>query len=170
MGSMSQITSLTIVYSAVYSGADQIKNQCSAWLAFVWGIHRITLLAFKYDRIHGSFDIMVILAKNATWIIWYKGDFGQKNAHIYFCRNCLHLFVLADSSFLVWHVRNTQLKNTSMNLWVILVANLAGKGHVLVPWRCCNSFQICLIATIKHGLMTFLIFHVHERWHLCSLY
>ena len=36
----SQITSLTIVYSAVYSGADQSKHQSSASLAFVWGIHR----------------------------------------------------------------------------------------------------------------------------------
>ena len=41
MGTMaSQITSLTIVYSAVYSGADQSKHQSSASLAFVWGIHR----------------------------------------------------------------------------------------------------------------------------------
>ena len=36
----SQITILTIVYSAVYSGADQSKHQSSASLAFVWGIHR----------------------------------------------------------------------------------------------------------------------------------
>ena len=36
----SQITSLTIVYSAVYLGADQSKHQSSASLAFVWGIHR----------------------------------------------------------------------------------------------------------------------------------
>ena len=43
MGSMtSQITSLTIVYSAVYSGADQREHQSSASLAFVWGIHRGT--------------------------------------------------------------------------------------------------------------------------------
>ena len=41
MASMaSQITSLTIVYSAVYSGADQRKHQSSASLAFVRGIHR----------------------------------------------------------------------------------------------------------------------------------
>ena len=33
----SQITSLTIVYSTVYSGADQSKHQSSASLAFVWG-------------------------------------------------------------------------------------------------------------------------------------
>ena len=36
----SQITSLTIVYSTVYSGPDQTKHQSSASLAFVWGIHR----------------------------------------------------------------------------------------------------------------------------------
>ena len=36
----SQITSLTIVYSIVYSDADQRKHQSSASLAFVWGIHR----------------------------------------------------------------------------------------------------------------------------------
>ena len=36
----SQITSLTIVYSTVYSDADERKHQSSASLAFVWGIHR----------------------------------------------------------------------------------------------------------------------------------
>ena len=36
----SQITSLTIFYSTIYSGADQRKYQSSASLAFVWGIHR----------------------------------------------------------------------------------------------------------------------------------
>ena len=36
----SQITSLTIVYSIINSGADQRKHQSSASLAFVWGIHR----------------------------------------------------------------------------------------------------------------------------------
>ena len=36
----SQITSLTIVYSTVYSGLDQRKHQSSATLAFVRGNHR----------------------------------------------------------------------------------------------------------------------------------
>ena len=36
----SQITSLTSVYSTVYSGADQSNIQSSASLAFVIGIHR----------------------------------------------------------------------------------------------------------------------------------
>ena len=36
----SQITSLMVVYSIVYSGVDQRKHQSSASLAFVQGIHR----------------------------------------------------------------------------------------------------------------------------------
>ena len=36
----SQITSLTIVYSTVYSDADQRKHQSPASLAFAWGIQR----------------------------------------------------------------------------------------------------------------------------------
>ena len=36
----SQITSLTVVYSIVYSGVNQRKHQSSASLAFVQEIHR----------------------------------------------------------------------------------------------------------------------------------
>ena len=36
----SQVTSLAVVYSTVYSDTDQRKHQSSASLAFVWGIHR----------------------------------------------------------------------------------------------------------------------------------
>ena len=49
----SQITSLTRVYSIVYSGADQSKHQSSASLAFVWGIHRgpVTRKMFPFDDV-----------------------------------------------------------------------------------------------------------------------
>ena len=40
MGVMASQISLTIVYSTVYSGADQRKHQSSASLYFVRGIHR----------------------------------------------------------------------------------------------------------------------------------
>ena len=36
----SQIISLTIIYSTVYSGADQRTHQISTTLVFVWGLHR----------------------------------------------------------------------------------------------------------------------------------
>ena len=67
----SQITSLTIVYSTDYSGADQSKHQSSASLAFVWGIHRgpvnsphkwpVTRKMFPFD------DVMVLIS-------WYHDD------------------------------------------------------------------------------------------------
>ena len=57
----SQITSLTIVYSTIYSGADQRKHQICASLAFVWEIHRwpanyphkgpVTRIMFPFDDI-----------------------------------------------------------------------------------------------------------------------
>ena len=40
---VSQITSLTIVYSTFYLGADQTKHQSSVSLAFVRGFHRGTV-------------------------------------------------------------------------------------------------------------------------------
>ena len=57
----SQITSITIVYSTVYSGADQRKHQSSASLAFVREIHRspvnsphkgpVTRKMFPFDNV-----------------------------------------------------------------------------------------------------------------------
>ena len=57
----SQITNLIIIYSTVYSGADQRKHQISASLAFVRGIHRwpvnspckwpVTLKMFPFDDV-----------------------------------------------------------------------------------------------------------------------
>ena len=59
----SQITSLTIVYSTVYSGADQRKHKSSASLAFLRGIHRwpvnsphkgpVTRKTFPFDEVIG---------------------------------------------------------------------------------------------------------------------
>ena len=58
MGAMaSQINSLTIVYSTVYSGADQRKHQSSASLAFVLGPvnspHKwpVTRKMFQFDDV-----------------------------------------------------------------------------------------------------------------------
>ena len=67
----SQITSLTIVYSTVYSGLDQRKHQSSASLAFLWGIHRwpvnsphkgpVTRKMFPFD------DVIVCLLRPSSW-------------------------------------------------------------------------------------------------------
>ena len=62
----SQITSLTIVYSTVYPGADQSKHQSSASLAFVWGIHRgpVTQKRFTFD------DVIMEILSVASKILW----------------------------------------------------------------------------------------------------
>ena len=50
----SRITSLTIVYSTVYSDADQRKHQSSASLAFVWGIHRDRWIPHTKGQLRGK--------------------------------------------------------------------------------------------------------------------
>ena len=72
----SQITSLTIVYLTVSSGADQRKHQSSASLAFVRGIHRwpmnsphkwpVTREMFPFDN--------VIMCAQISWWAWHHGD------------------------------------------------------------------------------------------------
>ena len=69
MGAISsQITSLTIDYSIVYSDADERKHQSSASLAFVWGIRRgpvnsphkwsVTRKMFPFDDVIMEMDCM----------------------------------------------------------------------------------------------------------------
>ena len=68
----SQITSLAIVYSTVYSGADRRKHQSSASLAFVRGIHRwpvnsphkwpVTRKMFPFDDVIMSYSFFPVIS------------------------------------------------------------------------------------------------------------
>ena len=72
----SQITSLTIVYSTVYSGADQRKHQSSASLAFVRAIHRWpvnSLHKWPVTRIIFPFDDVIICEDPAGIYFCYFG-------------------------------------------------------------------------------------------------
>ena len=87
----SQITSLKIDYSSVYSGADQRKHQTSALLAFVRGIHRwplnsmhkgpVTWKIFPFDD-----TIMISMKQNNDIMIpsWYHHDINETECLIYF--------------------------------------------------------------------------------------
>ena len=71
----SQITSLTIVYSIVYSGADQRKHQSSASLAFVWGIHRGPVNSphkWPVTRKMSPFDDVIMRPQAVIWIIFFS--------------------------------------------------------------------------------------------------
>ena len=102
----SRITSLTIVYSAVYSDADQRKHQSSASLAFVWGIHRepvnsphkwsVTRKMFPFDdvimiKIHAQSSVFKIswsllirdqLIIIQLWLEWWLGVEQAKNGYV----------------------------------------------------------------------------------------
>ena len=78
MGIMaSQITSLTIVYSTLYSSTNQRKHQSSASLAFVWGIHRwpvnsphkwpVTRKMFPFDDV-----IMMYVLPHALIVLTFQ--------------------------------------------------------------------------------------------------
>ena len=73
MGTISSlITSLTIVYSTIYSDADQRKHESSASLAFVWGPvnspHKwpVTRIMFPFD------DIIMFCIKYDYYLIGNK--------------------------------------------------------------------------------------------------
>ena len=69
----SQITSLTIVYSIVYSDADQRKHQSSASLAFVRGIHRGPVNfphKWPVTRKMFPFDDVIMLQQSLLWHVW----------------------------------------------------------------------------------------------------
>ena len=100
MGAMtSQITSLTIVYSTVYSDADQSKHQSSASLAFVWGIHRgpvnsphkwpVTRKMFPFD------DVIMHCILN-TWRLKQNGRHFVHNVFnfIILNENCRNLILI----------------------------------------------------------------------------
>ena len=72
----SQITSLTIVYSTVYSDADRRKHQSSASLAFVWVIHRDRWIPRTKGQLRGKcFHLMTssctgVIKNKSTELLW----------------------------------------------------------------------------------------------------
>ena len=105
----SQITSLTIVYSAVYSDADQRKHQSSASLAFVRGIHRgpvnsphkgpVTRKMFPFDDV--IMDSM--LTRNEAWRL-------EAARWVYHPGNHLSCKRVSATLFKIWQPR---MKSTS---------------------------------------------------------
>ena len=65
---VSQITSLAVVYSTVYSDANQRKHQSSASLALVWGIHRDRWIPRTQSQLRGKyFHLMTSSCHSFIW-------------------------------------------------------------------------------------------------------
>ena len=129
----SQIASLTIVYSTVYSDADQRVHQSSGSLAFVRGIHRgpvnsphkgpVTRKMFPFDDV-----IMFYSLLHESWygavkyqIAWkgiinsYKWDVDMQISH---CIACMAIkYTLTSSSNFPLCV--AFLKNPSCQAWAL---------------------------------------------------
>ena len=78
----SQITSLGLVCSTVYAGADQRKNQSSASLAFVRGIHRwpvnsphkwpVTRKMFQFDEVINDHEVCRFYCGNTVRVTFFS--------------------------------------------------------------------------------------------------
>ena len=147
----SQITSLTVVYSTVYSDADQRKHQSSASLVFVWGIHR--------DR----------------WIPRTKGQLRGKCFHL-MTSSCLAPFLWIQNLvyFSFWCDWNMVLYRIVTAPHCIILSRdwyyyylRHGEGYVFIVVRCFVCLSVCLLATLrKKGWTDFHeIFRVGGTWY-----
>ena len=104
MGAMaSQITSLIIIYSTVYSGADQRKHQSSASLAFVWGIHRWPVNSpHKWPVTRKSIPFHDVIVRRAG-LLWSQQDFEWRwSVPLFKCLTVLEFsFILFDLCLLI---------------------------------------------------------------------
>ena len=118
----SQITSLTIVYSTVYSGADQSKYQSSASLAFVWGIHR------------GTGEFPAQMASNAENVsIWWRHHAQNGKG-----------WVLSDSPFIRWVGRCSLNWFQVLPLSIVIIQIDSGSvGFDFLWW--CAVYDVCRV-------------------------
>ena len=90
----SQITSLTIVYSTVYSDADQRKHQSSASLAFVRGFHRDRWIPRTKGQLRGKcFHLMTssCQCRNSHYKDKSVRPSDLQNGNTYTWKYCLYI-------------------------------------------------------------------------------
>ena len=114
----SQITSLTVAYSTVYSCTDDWKHLSSASLAFVWGIHRrpmnspnkwpVTRKIFPFDDV-----IMIQMFVVYCGLLWFR---------------LVHTISIAW--LLHWHMHGYIIKTTLTNM----VGYIAWTHCTLMIW------------------------------------
>ena len=103
----SQITSLAIVYSIVYSDADQRKHQSSASLAFVRRIHRGPVNSpHKWPVTRKMFPFADVIMNQNTTIYFRKLKLKMSTKYRLFCLGSNVLicnFCIFKNVYLKWH-------------------------------------------------------------------
>ena len=145
MGAMaSQITSLMIVYSTIYSGADQSKHQSSASLAFVWGIHR--------DR---WFPAQMASNTENVFIWWSHHGVSATNSQPEI-QSCDTFFVISFNH--VWAFSQVAdelicLNNSFDNTVMTLLVNCAGLSiSSITYYHWCQQYDIFALNHQKHRI------------------
>ena len=120
----SQIISLTIIYWIVYSGADQMKHQSSASLAFERGIHRwpvnsphkgpVTRRMFPFD------DVVMIQHTDVSWTSWELIIFWSSSVDFPHFGGILALWIRPNLRFPGIFMRTQRGMASNLACWCIL--------------------------------------------------
>ena len=148
----SQITSLTVVYSTVYSDADQGKPQSFASLAFVWGIHRDRWIPRTYGQLRGKcFHLMT-----SSWMPGNLQEHQQRQWNNVDETACAEFSGHGDRSLMnivpkqetlsdfLWHTTTTNL--TSNQKRQVRASNA---DNISIWWRHHDNFICDIIAAVE---------------------
>ena len=139
----SQITSLTVVYSTVYSDADQRKHQSSASLAFVWGIHRDRWIPRTKGRLRGK-CFHLITSSWWWWRGWMYGIVSEVTSDQSACRRHIQLWIMGVHkwmsllSIMIW--KSLPTKHTVLK-WLLFFSVTCNLGPLDGPRPCDGEVQ-----------------------------
>ena len=126
----SQITSLAIVYSTVYSGADQRKLQSSASLAFVRGIHWWPQRASNAENVSIWWRHPVVTVSRPSCL--YEGNtLTKKDGLLMWAAQNLRVHEGSRSCLYIYIWMSHKETYSSTGLWNILIdETLSPVGYV----------------------------------------
>ena len=169
----SQITSVTVVYSTVYSDADQRKHQSSASLAFVWGIHRDRWIPRTNVQLRGKcFHLMTSSCIN--YKLWWLVISCKVTDKI--PRNLAALGLQRTSKFLAATRRHSDCETTT-NIFLLPVRCSFAGAVAAVGWElpgyCRLIFHICVTRfnnSVTHEISVTIRFILCETIMACHVF
>ena len=133
----SQITSLTVVYSTIYSDTDQRRHQSSASLAFVWGIHR--------DR----------------WIPRTKVQLRGKCFHLMTSSCLTHVLIVCQGQLLMALPKMGQQNHVHAITFLPLEGSFSNLAQIFTTKRCVIFNDFNLDPYLQGDLL--MTFHIRQR-------
>ena len=136
----SQITSLMVVYSIVYSGADQRKHQSSASLAFVRGIHRGPVNfphKWSVTRKMFQFDDVIMCQKNQFTLFTNNSFPNMSPGHLQLPQWRMSVDAYQESTYVIKHfdISKARFRNDDP---FKSTTSLSKRNYITVlrwPWR-----------------------------------